>query len=743
MSQPNYNSTEDTLPINESSDKTKRTKKDKKKNTAPPKIGNISSNSSTPVNEIDENHTADPSKPIISPDPVEENNDISYKRRVYPKEGLTPLVKATSFKLAEGNSKVVGRLHSGSFQLDDVMHPLMLERQDSQDSDLDEFEEAFNAHRQRKNKIRPINEVNATCILLYIGTFLFALTLCYGIVALTQSFACLGPPYLYITHKGSKNIMKFSRDGCLIHEKVLWGVSNEDSDLRGMAFGHYNGKEVLYVADAELDESGILMFGECFEATSLRPFISRVISSFTNPGAKHTYDIAINEKNDIYASFQKSNSVLRFASQTFQSIPNKKNILPIFHFDKNTSHHFINNDTNKHDVSSSKKDKDSKKKKVASNNQDKNGPSSVLTPLSSPTRSSVTTASPVSSNGKKDGKTNNSNNNNNNKDKNNDKKKQKKSDGNKKDDDELSASPPSSVMDPSLQETYPMNLTRHHHSSNNYWDDEPVFSTASSASSTSSSNYDGDDDNYDDEPPAKKKDKKDKKHHDKNDNDDDDDDRKDNHLRHRNDKAHHHHRQRRQLASIKQPDFNELANISEYFSQQYHSTFHATDFYNGTFVQFGFPKDTNKVTNDEGIRAIAWVKNYTEMWIANEELNAVIIVDKQGKYLGDIKIKHPIEIYYDSHNEEHNDVVFISSKKKGEGGVFSFDIETRKQIKSYQSIGMNHPTGIVSYHDVLFVGDQSRNAVITFNITTARVIKLIIPTTKLNGEIEHIILSKC
>lgn len=62
--------------------------------------------------------------------------------------------------------------------------------------------------------------IQPCCVLLYIATFLFAATLCYAIVAFTQTFACMGPPYIYVTHKGSKNVMKYSRDGCLIHEKV-------------------------------------------------------------------------------------------------------------------------------------------------------------------------------------------------------------------------------------------------------------------------------------------------------------------------------------------------------------------------------------------------------------------------------------------------------------------------------------------------------------------------------------------
>ena len=461
-----------------------------------------------------------------------------------------------------------------------------------------------------KRKHNDPYDFNSSCVLLYVGIFLFAAALCYGLLAFTQAFACLGPPYLYITHKGSKNIMKFSRDGCLIHEKVLWGVSNEESDLRGMAYGKYNHKDVLYVADAS-STSGLIMFGECFDSTSLRPFISRVVTSLMNPGASRTYGIAVDRNGDVYASFQKTDSILRFsAGNNFQPIPNYKKLSPIFYFKNGTKHEKEN-----------------------------------------PTE------------------------------------------------------PPSS-------------------------------SPAGGSSDGPSSNHsDGTTTTPDDGSDKKKKDKKkkSKKSHDDGNNSTETSRRL---LQH---DSVPHHNLRRQLKTIEQPKFDELSNLTGHFTQANMKNIYPEDFFNGTFVQFGYPSKHD--SSERGIRAIQWVKNYTEMWIANEDMDSVVVVDREGRYLGAITMKSPVGLY---HSEaDHPNLIFVSSKSKNSGGVFAFDVRTGKQVKSYQSIGMNHPTGMVTYEDVLFVNDQSRNAVLTFNITTARVIKLIIPPSRFHGDIEHIVLSHC
>ena len=43
-----------------------------------------------------------------------------------------------------------------------------------------------------------------------------------------------------------------------------------------------------------------------------------------------------------------------------------------------------------------------------------------------------------------------------------------------------------------------------------------------------------------------------------------------------------------------------------------------------------------------GLRSILWVPKFSQLWIANEDLHRVIIVDRHGQYVGKIKVKNPI-----------------------------------------------------------------------------------------------------
>lgn len=398
--------------------------------------------------------------------------------------------------------------------------------------------------------IRPDEQLTPSTVGLYFVAFLVAITLCYVIIALTQSFTCLGAPYLYLTHQGSRNIMKFSRDGCLLHEKVLWGLTNDlHSNLRSMIFGTYDGKEALYVADADSEKSGVMIFGSCFDSTSLRPLVKRVASSTNFPGAQHTYGIAIDSNGDLYASFQKTDAVLRFKAQSFEAIPPAADAKPFF-IPK------FKNDT--------------------------------------------------------------------------------------------------------------------------------IVVTRRSLS----------------------------------------------------------HQLRRRLQSNNQADSNEglmgSKKNNESVPKLPEPSNESFALFDGSFVQFGRPEIHNE--KEQGIRSILWVKNSTELWIANEDINQVIIVNREGQYIGNIIMSSPIGLYA---SDDRPQVVYIGSKGKKIGSVYAINIHSHKVLKTFQSIGMKHPTGITSYHDVLYVGDQTRNAVLAFNITTSRVIKMVIPSTKIKGDIEQLAISQC
>lgn len=138
---------------------------------------------------------------------------------------------------------------------------------------------------------------------------------------------CLGPPYIYATtHNEVPNVLKFSRDGCLLQKNVLKGgplFSEEDHyvELRSIRVGHHNGSDnMLFVADAMTHDSAILVYGACDEKGQ-RSYVDTVVSTFTNPGADHSYGICFDEHNNIYASFQHTDVVLRFHKDTFAPMP--------------------------------------------------------------------------------------------------------------------------------------------------------------------------------------------------------------------------------------------------------------------------------------------------------------------------------------------------------------------------------------------------------------------------------------
>jgi hypothetical protein len=385
--------------------------------------------------------------------------------------------------------------------------PFSIEKHEG--SDEEEEGSSKKAHPLFRVKIEQ-DKFNACNIFMYFGLFILAVTLSYVIILITQTFSCLGAPYLYVTHGNSRNIMKFSRDGCLINPKVLWGVASRNSELRGMYIDKYQGEEALYVADTE---NGIAVFGQCFHDTSMRPLITTVVTPDQNPGVQHAYSVKRDFEGNVYASFQHTDVVMRFAKDTFGPIPPPRNL---------------------------------------------------------------STLEIVSSKGS-------------------------------------------------------------------------VVRTKGSSGPPGSTDY----------------------------------------------------------------------------------------FYNGTFVQFGQPGLHN--TTAQGVRDILWVRNYTQLWIANEDLSAIIVVDQQGTYIGSIALAGAIGLY----STEALPFVFCSSKSKKNGAVYAINKDTLSIERTYKVIGMSHPTALVSFEDTLFVGDQTRNVLISFNITSQRYIRQVVAESAMPGVIEQMILSDC
>lgn len=124
-------------------------------------------------------------------------------------------------------------------------------------------------------------------------------------------------------------------------------------------------------------------------------------------------------------------------------------------------------------------------------------------------------------------------------------------------------------------------------------------------------------------------------------------------------------------------------------------------------------------------------------------MHRILIVDSSGNYVGKIKVKNPVGLIYDM----SRNMVFVGSKKssKSTGSVYGIDVPSLKIVKTYTLLGgetMSHPTGIAISGDTLFVGEQTMNVVLTFNITTERFLHQVIGPMENDG-IEHISLSDC
>lgn len=160
-------------------------------------------------------------------------------------------------------------------------------------------------------------------------------------------------PFLYITQHSGSGILKYSMDGCYRGNKVLKGGEMRKVQLRSMFVGSFQGSEALIVADSDHSNSRVVMYGPCMNSTlgsddddqsnddtkeklldddaddsmettllseetfGRRQYIIDVIDEKgfpynTRRGPTHPYGIAQDKHGNIYASFQDTDSVLRF-----------------------------------------------------------------------------------------------------------------------------------------------------------------------------------------------------------------------------------------------------------------------------------------------------------------------------------------------------------------------------------------------------------------------------------------------
>lgn len=130
---------------------------------------------------------------------------------------------------------------------------------------------------------------------------------------------CLPAPYLYVSYGTDHNIFQITRDGCVMMNKVLYGVPRKKLELRSLSIADYKGQSSLYVADAARKTENILVFGECSNWGKMRTHLTSTMGkdSVFKEGAQHAYGIAFDSKGDLYISYQHTNAILRSTKDQF------------------------------------------------------------------------------------------------------------------------------------------------------------------------------------------------------------------------------------------------------------------------------------------------------------------------------------------------------------------------------------------------------------------------------------------
>lgn len=169
--------------------------------------------------------------------------------------------------------------------------------------------------------------------------------------------------------------------------------------------------------------------------------------------------------------------------------------------------------------------------------------------------------------------------------------------------------------------------------------------------------------------------------------------------------------------------------------QMMRSAVYNYNYFPGSFLQFGEPNVHD--VSQQGVRDVVAVEG--KMWVANEDIDSVYVVDMvTGRVEDIITVDTPIGLHYNS----ELGLVFVSSKgPKGEGFVHSISVQTKAFVMEYQSKKMTHPTGMVTHRTTLYVANQKAGQIVSFNIRSGRFLKVIVDD--MPAGIEKILISDC
>lgn len=148
----------------------------------------------------------------------------------------------------------------------------------------------------------------------------------------------MGPPYIYVTIHQGEQVLKYSRNGCLLSDNSDYKILNfvpkhryksSVSEFRSMHIHKFRDIEnALYITDAASSDSRVLVYSDCNRnSNGTREYLATVVSTQENDGVDHTYGISFDMYDNMYVSNQHTDCILRFYGDNFH---------PIMHFPSST-----------------------------------------------------------------------------------------------------------------------------------------------------------------------------------------------------------------------------------------------------------------------------------------------------------------------------------------------------------------------------------------------------------------------
>ena len=140
----------------------------------------------------------------------------------------------------------------------------------------------------------------------------------------------------------------------------------------------------------------------------------------------------------------------------------------------------------------------------------------------------------------------------------------------------------------------------------------------------------------------------------------------------------------------------------------------------------------------EQIRGIAMYPRTQELIVADESLDKVYFLSLDGAVNRSIKVTKPIGTYVSG------SVLYVSSNSNSHPAAYSFDLETLKQIREFQTpkvSDLGHPCGIASCQDRLLVLGQDTQSLFVFNSTSGDYLQTLV--TGFSDTPEQIITLNC